>query len=224
MGPVGDDAAPRIGVHAGHGDGPRGTGGGGAASRSACPGRDRAGASDRGPVARHTRRGPGRRIFRRRRTWFVSKMAIASSRAQARQTSTGRSPMKLGTGRYPRSHSFGERALRRRPRRAFLARPSLPLFRRCVRPTTLSGTTSIAFAALFHLSQKSAWLRLGETLRDERATVNREGIVRVRSAGAFPWQTIDVLGEARGRKVMPGLARTKLRGGVDSDCVALRAR
>lgn len=79
-------------------------------------------------------------------------------------------------------------------------------------------------AAAFHISQKSTWLRLGEALGDERATVNARGTVRVRSAGAFPWETIDVVDAARSRLLMPGLARAKLRGGVDQRSVALRAR
>ena len=78
-------------------------------------------------------------------------------------------------------------------------------------------------ASTFHVSQKSAWLRLGETLRDDRATINRGDRLRVRFGSTYPWETVGV-DLARSKRPLPGLARTRLRGGIDSGCVALRVR
>lgn len=73
------------------------------------------------------------------------------------------------------------------------------------------------------ISQTSAQLRLGEVLEDERAVVTKNGNVLVRSQGAFPWADVPIIDVARGGQYR-GLAKAKLRGGIDEGRVALRAR
>ncbi len=74
------------------------------------------------------------------------------------------------------------------------------------------------------LSQTAAQLRLGEVIGDERAVVTKSGHVLVRTQGAYPWTTVHVV-DASGYELRQlGLAKTKLRGGIDTGRVALVAR
>lgn len=78
-------------------------------------------------------------------------------------------------------------------------------------------------ARAFALSQTSLVLRLAEVSGDERAIVTRTGNVILRTNGAYPWANVPVVEVARGRK-WRGLAKAKLRGGIDDGRVALRAK
>lgn len=80
-----------------------------------------------------------------------------------------------------------------------------------------------SIASWFQLSQTATVLRLAEVVGDERAVVTRSGHVLLRSHGAFPWATVPVVDVARGTS-WRGLARARLRGGIDEGRVALRAR
>lgn len=78
-------------------------------------------------------------------------------------------------------------------------------------------------ADAFSLSQTAIVLRLAEVLGDERAVVTRRGHVLLRSGGAYPWADVPVVDVARGAAKWRGLARARLRGGIDHGRVALRA-
>lgn len=74
------------------------------------------------------------------------------------------------------------------------------------------------------LSQTAAQLRLGEVIGDERAVVTASGNVLIRTRGAFPWAEVSII-DADDRTFRSlGLAKTTLRGGIDTGRVALRAR
>lgn len=76
----------------------------------------------------------------------------------------------------------------------------------------------------FGLSQTSMVLRLAEVRRDERAVVTKSGNVLIRTQGAFPWADIPVIDVARGESRWIGLAKARLRGGIDEGRVALRVK
>jgi len=78
-------------------------------------------------------------------------------------------------------------------------------------------------AARFGISQTAIVLRLAEVHGDERAVVTRTGNVMIRTQGAFPWAEVPVVSVARGEARWAGLAKAKLRGGIDEGRVALRA-
>jgi len=102
---------------------------------------------------------------------------------------------------------------------AILAPPSALL-----RAYAATGERIRALASAFGLSQTSIVLRLAEVRGDERAVVTRTGYVFLRSQGAFPWATVPLLDVARGQARWAGLAKARLRGGIDEGRVALRAR
>lgn len=89
-------------------------------------------------------------------------------------------------------------------------------------------------ARTVRISQTAAQLRLGEILEDERAVVTKTGNVLLRSQGTLDWSTIPVVAVARGDVAIEvvrerdlgwrGLARARLRGGIDEGRVALRAK
>lgn len=78
-------------------------------------------------------------------------------------------------------------------------------------------------ARTFALSQTSAVLRLAEVRRDERAVVTKNGNVLLRTQGTFPWADVPVVEVARGGR-WRGLAKARLRGGIDEGRIALRVR
>lgn len=75
----------------------------------------------------------------------------------------------------------------------------------------------------FAISQTNVVLRLAEVCGDERAVVTLSGHVFMRSQGAFPWADVPIVKVARGDSWC-GLAKTRLRGGIDEGRIALRAR
>lgn len=80
----------------------------------------------------------------------------------------------------------------------------------------------LAKAAL--ISQTAAQLRLGEVIGDERAVVTKTGNVIVRTRGAFPWAAVKLVEASEFEFKALGLAKTKLRGGIDTGRIAVRAR
>lgn len=78
-------------------------------------------------------------------------------------------------------------------------------------------------AKTFGLSQTSATLRLAEVRGDERAVVTRSGNVLLRTQGTFPWADVPVADVAHGRTQWMGLAKARLRGGIDEGRIALHA-
>lgn len=85
------------------------------------------------------------------------------------------------------------------------------------------GERPRSIAAWFQLSQTATVLRLAEVVGDERAVVTKTGNVLLRTQGTFPWAKVPLIEVARGTK-WRGLARARLRGGIDEGRVALRAR
>lgn len=81
-----------------------------------------------------------------------------------------------------------------------------------------------SMARHFGMSQTAMVLRLAEVQGDERAVVTVSGNVLIRTQGAFPWETVPVVGVARGESRWLGLAKARLRGGIDEGRVALRVR
>ena len=72
-------------------------------------------------------------------------------------------------------------------------------------------------AQLARISQTSANIRLSEVLRDERAVLTaRNGNVLHRADSTFPWSSETAL-----RHHWKGLAKAKLRGGIDEGRTAL---
>jgi hypothetical protein len=86
------------------------------------------------------------------------------------------------------------------------------------------GEKPADLAAHFGVSQTSIVLRLAEVHGDERAVVTRTGNVIVRTRGAFAWVDVPVVDVARGHVRWPGLAKAKLRGGIDDGRIALRVK
>lgn len=78
-------------------------------------------------------------------------------------------------------------------------------------------------AKTFAISQTSAVLRLAEVRGDERAVVTKTGHVLLRTQGTFPWADVPVVDVARGGR-WRGLAKARLRGGIDEGRIALRVR
>jgi len=76
-------------------------------------------------------------------------------------------------------------------------------------------------ARLFGLSQTAVVLRIAEVLEQERAVVTRTGNVLLRARQLDP-AVVAHAAHARGRVV--GLAKARLRGGIDEGRVAVRAR
>lgn len=76
-------------------------------------------------------------------------------------------------------------------------------------------------ACTFGLSQTSTVLRIAEVIGDERAVVTRTGNVLARGD---TWATVPVLDYARGRTKWCGLAKAKLRGGIDDGRIAVRVK
>lgn len=72
-----------------------------------------------------------------------------------------------------------------------------------------------------HMSQTSMALRLGEVRGDPRAVVTRTGHVFTRNGGTA--LTRERAAEAARGKAPRGLAKARLRGGIDEGRVALRA-
>lgn len=96
------------------------------------------------------------------------------------------------------------------------------------RPTVLRayayfGERVRTLSRAFALSQTSVVLRLAEVRKDERAVVTRNGHVLLRTHGAFPWANVPIVDVARGAK-WRGLAKTRLRGGIDEGRVAIRLK
>lgn len=89
-----------------------------------------------------------------------------------------------------------------------------PLVRRAY---DIFGERVARIAGGLRISQTSAVLRLAEVRRDERAVVTPGGRALVRGATLTQERA---LAAARGK--VPGLARTRLRGGLDEGRVALR--
>jgi len=73
------------------------------------------------------------------------------------------------------------------------------------------------------ISQTASQLRLGEVLEDERAVVTKTGNVIIRSRGVFPWASVPIVDVARGGARWKGVAKARLRGGIEEGRVALRA-
>lgn len=76
-------------------------------------------------------------------------------------------------------------------------------------------------AHAFGISQTAMVLRLAEVRRDERAVVTRSGNVLARG---MLWERVPVFDIARSARQWRGLARAKLRGGIDEGRVALRLK
>lgn len=83
------------------------------------------------------------------------------------------------------------------------------------------GERPRAIGRVFVLSQTAVVLRLAEVLGDRRAVVTRSGHVLARGEG---WERVPAVDVARGRVSLPGLAKARLRGGIDDGRVALRER
>lgn len=77
-------------------------------------------------------------------------------------------------------------------------------------------------ARTFALSQTSTTLRLAEVQQEERAVVTKSGNVLVRTQGCFPWADVPIVDVARGAGRWRGLAKARLRGGIDEGRIALR--
>lgn len=92
------------------------------------------------------------------------------------------------------------------------------------RAYTHFGENLRTLAKAFGLSQTSAQLRLAEVEGDERAVVTKTGNVILRTQGAFPWADVPIVGVAQGKERWKGLAKAKLRGGIDEGRVAIRVK
>jgi hypothetical protein len=83
------------------------------------------------------------------------------------------------------------------------------------------GEKTETIAERLKLSQTSAVLRLAEVRGDARAVVTRSGHVFVR--GASPTLTRERAAEAARGQTPRGLAKARMRGGIDEGRVAVRA-
>jgi hypothetical protein len=134
--------------------------------------------------------------------------------------------------RFAMAHELGHYVLRERARARFESvereeRAANTFAAALLAPTPLVtkaysffGEAHETIAKKLHLSQTATVLRLGEVRGDPRAVVTRSGHVFVRNQSA----ALDVEKARRAaRRAPPGIARARLRGGIDEGRIALRS-